>query len=193
MKNILIIIVLSLQILSCNEEQINSANKEVLNNYFPMDIDSQYYFNYKRTLHNSMPPLPIYEICNLYWNVSSKKEENDSVIFFVDEYLDGKRLYPHINADETYYYDTTDVSRQFKFSVIERNDSLIFRQDYMYPTYSFGALKIKYIRNSSEDLITDSYLNEVIVLQKNKGIKHYYNRSVGGNTWEEIELERYYK
>lgn len=127
------------------------------------------------------------------WNVSSKTEENNSIIFFIDEYLDGKRLYPYINADETYYYDTTDVSRQFKFSVIERNDSLIFRQDYMFPTYSFGALKIKYIRNSSEDLITDKYLNEVIILRKNKGIQYYYDRSVGGNVWEEIELERYNK
>ena len=96
-------------------------------------------------------------------------------------------------CDDNFLKIFEDVSRQFKFSVIERNDSLIFRQDYMFPTYSFGALKIKYIRNSSEDLITDKYLNEVIILRKNKGIQYYYDRSVGGNVWEEIELERYNK
>lgn len=273
MKNILIIIVLAFQFLSCNEEIINPANSEnneirhslsgnisessnpidsvqvivndslstlsnengyfkidsllsgsylitfrcnrykekdttlvlksdatlvinlhkVYNNYFPIAVDSQYYFKYKRTFHWTGSPFLINEICSLHWDVINSETENDSTVFYINEYLSGERIEHGINDDGTYYIDTTEISGQYKFSIIQRNDTLIFRQEYLPSIWAFGSVKIKYIRNSSDDLITDKYQTRVITLQKQKGIIYYYDRSVGGNNWNEVELNRYYE
>jgi len=187
-KNIIILFFFfSLIFYSCSKE--NSVEPKFYN-YFPINLNDTFQFNYLRADISSTPVTIKYSGVST-WHFYKAETKNDSSIFYINEQIEGNKITETIVDDpNNWHVDTTYAPFTFEnlFVITRFDDSISISKS----NYYFKTFKSKFTDFSEEELKIENNHSNKFYLKLDKGINYYFSKGVGGNNYTNYELVRIY-